>query len=90
MHPTTAWIPCAGLAALFLAAGCGGPAQDNRRLLAMDLADVLRNEALKIEDLGSTNGTAVNGTAVPAGAPAVLQAGSRLRVGDVELLVRQV
>lgn len=51
---------------------------------------VVAGEALKIEDLGSTNGTAVNGTAVPAGAPAVLQAGSRLRVGDVELLVRQV
>lgn len=50
----------------------------------------LAGEALQIEDLGSTNGTAVNGTAVSAGVPVVLQAGSRLRVGDVELLVRQI
>jgi adenylate cyclase len=50
----------------------------------------LAGEALQIEDLGSTNGTAVNGTAVTAGTPVVLQAGSRLRVGDVELLVRQI
>jgi hypothetical protein len=43
----------AGLAAVVMAAGCsGGPAQDQRRVLAMDLADVLRNEALKIEDQG--------------------------------------
>jgi adenylate cyclase len=50
----------------------------------------LAGEALQIEDLGSTNGTAVNGTAVTTGAPVALQAGSRLRVGDVELLVRQI
>ena len=50
----------------------------------------LAGEALQIEDLGSTNGTAVNGTAVSAGTPVVLQAGNRLRVGDVELLVRQI
>jgi class 3 adenylate cyclase len=50
----------------------------------------LAGEALQIEDLGSTNGTAVNGTAMTAGTPVVLQAGSRLRVGDVELLVRQI
>ena len=43
-----------------------------------------------IEDLGSTNGTAVNGTIARAGVPAPLQIGSRLRVGDVELSVRQV
>jgi pSer/pThr/pTyr-binding forkhead associated (FHA) protein len=51
---------------------------------------VVAGEALKVEDLGSTNGTAVNGAAVVAGTPAVLQAGSRLRIGDVELFVRQV
>jgi len=50
----------------------------------------LAGEALQIEDLGSTNGTAVNGAAVVAGTPVVLQAGNRLRVGDVELLVRQI
>jgi class 3 adenylate cyclase len=47
-------------------------------------------EALQVEDLGSTNGTAVNGTNLSAGAPAALHAGNKLRIGDVELLVRQV
>ena len=47
----------------------------------------LAGEALQVEDLGSTNGTAVNGTVVKAGAPTVLQAGSKLRLGDVELVV---
>lgn len=45
-------------------------------------------EALQVEDLGSTNGTAVNGTALKAGAPVALQAGSKLRLGDVELVVQ--
>ena len=44
-------------------------------------------EALQVEDLGSTNGTAVNGMALKAGAPIALQAGSKLRLGDVELVV---
>ena len=44
-------------------------------------------EALQVEDLGSTNGTAVNGTALKAGTPIALQAGSKLRLGDVELIV---
>lgn len=47
-------------------------------------------EALQIEDLGSTNGTAVNGTALKAGAPIALQVGSKLRLGDVELIVNHV
>ena len=47
------------------------------------------SEALQIEDLGSTNGTAVNGTVLRAGEPAALHAGNKLRLGDVELLVRQ-
>ncbi len=33
-------------------------------------------EALQVEDLGSTNGTKVNGTVLKAGAPVALQAGS--------------
>lgn len=45
-------------------------------------------EALQVEDLGSTNGTAVNGTVLTAGAPIALQAGSKLRLGDVELIVQ--
>lgn len=46
-------------------------------------------EALQIEDLGSTNGTAVNGTALAAGNAVPLQVGAKLRLGDVELAVRQ-
>lgn len=44
-------------------------------------------EALQVEDLGSTNGTAVNGAVLKTGAPTALQAGSKLRLGDVELVV---
>src|SRR5204863_9446859 len=50
----------------------------------------LAGEALQIEDLGSTNGTSVNGTALPSAAPAPLQVGAKLRLGDVELAVRQL
>ena len=50
----------------------------------------LAGEALQVEDLGSTNGTAVNGMALRAGAPLALTAGAKLRLGDVELLVRQI
>ena len=32
----------------------------------------------------------VNGTAIKAAAPVALHAGNKLRIGDVELLVRQV
>ena len=42
---------------------------------------------LQIEDLGSTNGTSVDGAVVTAGALRPLQAGSRLRIGDIELSV---
>jgi adenylate cyclase len=42
---------------------------------------------LQIEDLGSTNGTAVDGAVVNAGALRPLQAGARLRIGDIELSV---
>ena len=50
----------------------------------------LAGETLQIEDLGSTNGTAVNSTALQAGAPVVLQVGAKLKLGDVELAVRQL
>jgi class 3 adenylate cyclase len=49
----------------------------------------LSGEALQVEDLGSTNGTAVNEIALKAGAPVALHAGSKLRLGDVALGVRQ-
>ncbi len=50
----------------------------------------LAGETLQIEDLGSTNGTAVNGMALQSGTPAALQVGAKLRLGDVELAVRQL
>ena len=47
-------------------------------------------EALQVEDLGSTNGTAVNGVALKAGTPVALHAGTKLRLGDVELIIHQI
>jgi class 3 adenylate cyclase len=49
----------------------------------------LAGEVLQIEDLGSTNGTAVDGRAV-RGRPAPFQPGSTIRLGDVKLAVLQV
>src|SRR5436190_2217949 len=49
---------------------------------------VLAGEALQIEDLGSTNGTSVNGAAVRVGAPLPLQAGHKLKIGQIELNFR--
>jgi pSer/pThr/pTyr-binding forkhead associated (FHA) protein len=42
---------------------------------------------LQIEDLGSTNGTSVDGAVVIAGILRPLQAGTRLKIGDIELSV---
>jgi adenylate cyclase len=50
----------------------------------------LAGETLHVEDLGSTNGTSVNGTALRSGTPVALQVGAKLRLGDVELAVRQL
>jgi adenylate cyclase len=50
----------------------------------------LKGEALQVEDLGSTNGTAVNGAVIKPGQPVPLQAGHKLRLGDVELAIKQV
>jgi adenylate cyclase len=49
---------------------------------------VLADNVLQIEDLGSTNGTAVDGVIVHAGTKRPLQAGARLRIGDIELAFR--
>ena len=49
---------------------------------------ILVDNVLQIEDLGSTNGTSVDGTVVAAGMLRPLQAGARLRIGDIELAVR--
>ena len=50
----------------------------------------LAGDGLQVEDLGSTNGTAISGKMLRAGEPATLRAGSKLKLGDVDLLVRQV
>ena len=50
----------------------------------------LAGETLQVEDLGSTNGTSVDGTALRSGTPVALQVGAKLRLGDVELAVRQL
>jgi class 3 adenylate cyclase len=46
---------------------------------------VFTDNILHIEDLGSTNGTAVDGAVVVAGARQPLHVGIRLRIGDIEL-----
>ncbi len=47
-------------------------------------------DALQVEDLGSTNGTRLGDQELRAGEPVTLHAGSKLRLGDVDLLVRQL
>ena len=47
-------------------------------------------DALQVEDLGSTNGTAIAGKMLRAGEPAALHAGNKLKLGDVDLMVRQL
>jgi adenylate cyclase len=49
---------------------------------------VLADNILQIEDLGSTNGTAVDGAVVVAGVLRPLQAGAKLRIGEIELVFR--
>jgi hypothetical protein len=59
----------------------------SRRHARLSLAG---GETLKIEDLGSTNGTAVNGLALASGQLAPVPAGARVKIGDVDLAVRQL
>jgi len=47
-------------------------------------------EALQVEDLGSTNGTRVGEQALKAGEPVALQAGNKLRIGDVDMMLRHL
>jgi adenylate cyclase len=47
-------------------------------------------DALQVEDLGSTNGTNVGDQVLRAGEPVALHAGNKLRLGDVDLLIRQL
>jgi adenylate cyclase len=46
-------------------------------------------EVLQIEDLGSTNGTLVNGTAARSGAPLAVRAGDKIRIGEIEFALRE-
>ena len=48
-----------------------------------------KDNTLRIEDIGSTNGTAIDGRTIAAGGdPEPLPPGSTLRLGDIELVVR--
>ena len=47
----------------------------------------ISGEELRIEDLGSTNGTAVDGVEVRPGTPHSLKAGASLKLGEIEFLV---
>jgi adenylate cyclase len=49
---------------------------------------VIADNILQIEDLGSTNGTAVDDVIVAGRARRPLQAGAKLRIGDIELVFR--
>jgi adenylate cyclase len=47
-----------------------------------------RDNILQIEDVGSTNGTSINGKAIVPGLTMPLEPGSTLKLGDIELVVR--
>lgn len=50
----------------------------------------LAGDALLLEDLGSTNGTSLDGKALRQTEPVTLRAGTKVRLGDVDMLVRQL
>jgi adenylate cyclase len=43
---------------------------------------------LQIEDLGSTNGTHVNGAATHAGAPLAVRSGDKVRIGEIDFALK--
>jgi len=49
---------------------------------------VLAQDRVEVEDMGSTNGTSVDGAVVQPGASRRVESGARLRIGDIELTVR--
>ena len=49
---------------------------------------VAGNGKLEIEDMGSTNGTSVDGAAIEPGTSKRLEPGAKLKIGDIELTVR--
>jgi adenylate cyclase len=46
-------------------------------------------EDLQIEDLGSTNGTLVNGAPTHPGAPLAVRAGDKIRIGEIDFALRE-
>lgn len=50
----------------------------------------LAGDALTVEDLGSTNGTSIDGKALKQTEPVTVRAGTKVRIGDVDMLVRQL
>jgi serine/threonine-protein kinase len=44
-----------------------------------------RGDQYVVTDVGSVNGTVLNGVTLPAHRPQPLRAGDRIRIGDVEL-----
>jgi hypothetical protein len=46
-------------------------------------------EDLQIEDLGSTNGTLVNGAATRPGAPLAVRAGDKIRIGEIDFALSE-
>lgn len=48
---------------------------------------IIANGVLQIEDLGSTNGTVVNGETATPGQPQRLQSGARLKIGEIDFSV---
>jgi pSer/pThr/pTyr-binding forkhead associated (FHA) protein len=49
---------------------------------------LLAGDILRIEDMGSTNGTSVNGTVMKHGMHQRLQPGAKVKIGDIELAVQ--
>jgi adenylate cyclase len=47
-----------------------------------------RDNTLQIEDIGSTNGTSIDGERIEPRLPHPLAPGSTLKLGDIELVVR--
>jgi serine/threonine protein kinase len=61
-------------------------AEHDRGIASRNHATINRDgDYYTITDLGSTNGTLVNGTAIPQRAPRRLRAGDRIKIGEVEI-----
>ncbi len=66
-------------------------AEHDRGIASRNHATIQRNDDYyTVIDLGSTNGTLLNGQRVPANIPQRLQQGDRIKIGEVELEFRWV